>query len=168
MQAGRDHEWAKPYNPNPDPHEPHGSHIGPYSCLNIRNPRPGYHAAYAHRDDPGGFHNMQMMGFRPVTAEGGTRLASEVPMQFGAPQDDLIGMGKLVLMEIPLDQYAEVLAREAAQRELALKGPTQSFLDKGAGFNREYGRKPARVGAVYALPEHGENGYRTSDHGEDY
>jgi len=160
MQAGIDREWARPYNPHPDPHEPHGSHIGPYACLNIRNPTPGFHTAYAHRDDPGGFTNMQMMGFRPVTLDDphGPRLAADLPMQFGAPQDNLVGMGKLVLMQIPLDRYAEIREEEDRIRAEKNRGPTAAYLDRGAGFEREQGRRP-RTGAVYALPDHGETGY---------
>lgn len=165
MQSGRDYSWSKPFNPNPAPDEEYGSHVGPYAALNIRNREPGYHYAYAHRDDPGSYRSMQMMGFRPVQVGESDAVSNDFGL--GAPQgsspDTLASVGKLVQMKIPLDRYAKLLSDAEAAQRASREGPTQEFLEKGRELERSYNRRPANVGAAFAYPEHGRTGYRNGE-----
>lgn len=164
MQGGEDRSWSKPFNPNPSAHEPYGTHKGHMSALNIRNRKPGFHYAYAHRGPnyQGLTHQMWMQGFRPVQAgDNSPSCGTHVPGMFGSPQDTTVGFGNLMLMEIPLEEYRRLLDTKAAYRAAAMDSPTRAFLDRSSEFEAAYGPSTARTKPLYAMPQHGSNGYET-------
>lgn len=165
MQGGSDNSWSRPFNPNPTSGEAFGTHRGHMKALNVRGLRPGFHVAYAHRDPKyAGFtQSMLMQGYRPVQPESGTRCGADLPAGFGSPQDSTVGFNKLMLMEIPIEQYKQIQAEKAAFRAQASDGPTRAFLDRNGEFQAAYGPSGARLNAVYADPRHGRNGYEIKE-----
>lgn len=168
MQGGTDRSWAKPFNPNPGPGQPHGSHRGHMSACNITNPRPGMHYAYAHRGEMyrGFTRQMILQGYKPVErSSGGPSTGSDLPPEFGSPQDNLVSVGNLVLMEIPLERYRTLEAEANAYRERVINGPTDRFLEQNATFQDQM---PGghRIQPLFAEREHGRNGYERKPLGE--
>lgn len=167
MQGGADRSWSKPFNPEPSAGEPYGTHRGHMQALNIRNRRPGFHYAYAHRSPQyqGLTYQMVMQGFQPVqaSASGPALGAASVPGMFGSPQDSVVGFGNLMLMEIPIERYRQLLAEKATYREQATASPTRAFLDRSAEFEAAYGPSAAGTKPLYAMPQHGATGYETKD-----
>lgn len=161
MQGGMKREWAKPYNPNAGPGQPIGSHRGHMSALNIRNPRPGMHYAYAHRGDlyRGLTNEMRWKGFQPVARSSGVSIGADLPPEFGAPTDSLVTAGNLVLMEIPIERYRANQRDENARRAAAINGPTDRLMDKNDQFRAQQGPSGGRINPFYMSPEHGRNGY---------
>ncbi len=165
MQGGNDAADWKPICLDPKAGEPYGTHRGHMKALNVRGLRPGYHVAYAHRGAQyAGFtQSMLLQGYRPVTAESGTKCGAQLPDGFGAPQDSSVGFGNLMLMEIPLERYAELKQEQARQRAAASDTPTRAFLDRASEFQAAYGPGSSRLNPVFALPQHGRNGYETKE-----
>jgi len=170
MQGGSNKAWSRPFNPHPGAHESHGSHRGNYESLNLRTPRPGFHYAFTHRGEQyrALTQSMLMQGFKPSRREpGGVALGADLVPEFGSPQDSLVGMGNLVLMEIPLEQYRENKLREAEYQKRALEGPTAAFLSKKEEIRRQMGPSAGRIEPLYATPEHGTTGYTQKRMGDD-
>jgi hypothetical protein len=68
-----------------------------------------------------------------------------------------------MLMEIPIERYKELQAEKSRYRDDATNGPTRAFLDRNGEFQAAYGPSASRLSAVYALPQHGKNGYETKE-----
>ncbi len=165
MQAGRDRSWSKPYNPHEDSDSPEGSgtHVGPWACLNVRNRQPGFRYAFGHRADAGGITTMRQMGFDFVREGDPEMLGADLPTGLGGSSDGLTGMGRLVLMKIPLERYRQRQLETARAQAASREGPTQQFLSRNAEFTRAQGGRSPKSGAAFAYPEHGATGYRDSN-----
>jgi hypothetical protein len=169
MQGGSDaKDWAPiRLNPN-DPTRPYGTHKGHMKGLNVQGLRPGYHVAYASRlPQMAGFtQSMILQGYRPVQAESGTRCGL-APGQYGAPQDSTVGLGNLMLMEIPIEQYRELKVEQERRRLAATDAPTAGYLGRNEEFAAAQGPKSRGRRVAYAMPEHGRNGYEVKEFGEE-
>lgn len=162
MQAGRPQNWARPFNPNPAPHEAYGTHRGSMECLNISNRQPGYHYLYGHRDPrhAGYLHKMARYGAVPVKDGDPERHGAALPESFGLPQDSLMGTGNVFLMRMPIERYRAYLNEEAALREASVRRPTEQLMGQEQQMAGQY-KRPPRGGVFFADRDHGQTGFAT-------
>ena len=166
LGGGSDREWLEPLdiegNRNSElgvEEKTIGSHVGPYSGLNVMNPQPGYEYEWLLNPSRSGgrlsdSHMIHQIGGE-VVQEGDLEFAAyrEMEGMQASGVDTASVFNELVLVRIPVEKQRERMQRHLdANNKMLRKGPEESFVNSASYLEGE--RYSDRGPTRFALRSH--------------